>query len=97
MANPSNTPAKLSSGGTLRFYNLLGFSKLYNFILWFITMGYLLGFTLARLEYLSFNGRFCNASSNGVTGAAPGECYYYLQNPSVTFEEAILLIVSNSC
>ncbi len=39
MANPSNTPAKLSSGGTLRFYNLLGFSKLYNFILWFITMG----------------------------------------------------------
>lgn len=47
----------------------------------FLALGYLLGFTLARLQYLSFNGVFCNPNSSGGTGAAPGECYYYLQVP----------------
>ncbi|THY71254.1 hypothetical protein D6C94_07795 [Aureobasidium pullulans] len=64
-----------------RVYNPLGFSKGYNFILWFITIGYLLGFTLARLQYLSYNGVFCNPNAAGGTGAAPGECYYWLQVP----------------
>jgi hypothetical protein len=40
-----------------------------------------MGFTLARLEYLSFYGIFCNPSVTGASGAAPGECYYYLQDP----------------
>jgi hypothetical protein len=47
----------------------------------FLALGYLLGFTLARLQYLSFNGVFCNSNSAGGTGAAPGECYYWLQVP----------------
>ena len=47
----------------------------------FLALGYLLGFTLARLQYLSFNGVFCNPNASGGTGAAPGECYYYLQVP----------------
>jgi uncharacterized membrane protein len=35
-----------------------------------------MGFTLARLQYLSFNGIFCNPAS--TTGnAAPGECFWY--------------------
>ena len=39
-----------------------------------------MGFTLARLQYFSFYGIFCNL--NSTTGsAAPGECYYYLRNP----------------
>jgi hypothetical protein len=46
-----------------------------------LALGYLFGFTLARLQYLSFNGVFCNPNASGGTGAAPGECYYYLQVP----------------
>ncbi|KAI4725816.1 hypothetical protein E4T49_06404 [Aureobasidium sp. EXF-10728] len=80
-------PANLNrpSNGFVRtmrlVYNPLGFSKGYNALLAFLALGYLLGFTLARLQYLSFNGVFCNSNSPGGTGAAPGECYYYLQVP----------------
>lgn len=42
----------------------------------FIFAGALLGFCLARLQFLAFNGIFCNLES--TTGsAAPGECYWY--------------------
>ncbi|KAK3643229.1 hypothetical protein LTR56_010377 [Elasticomyces elasticus] len=61
-------------------YNPLGFGKGYNFVLFFISMGYLFGFTLARLQYLNFNGVFCRPGG-GAVGAAPGECYYWLQDP----------------
>ncbi|KAH0343714.1 hypothetical protein KCU83_g8686, partial [Aureobasidium melanogenum] len=64
-----------------RVYNPLGFSKGYNAVLSFLALGYLFGFTLTRLQYLSFNGVFCNRDSAGGTGAAPGECYYWLQVP----------------
>jgi len=50
----------------------------------FLSIGYLAGFTLARLEYLSFYGVFCNANGPPGTGAVPGECYYYLKNPFKT-------------
>lgn len=42
---------------------------------------YLFGFTLARLQYMSYYGVFCNPNNRGPTGASPGECYWYLQNP----------------
>ncbi|KAI1267611.1 hypothetical protein F5Y18DRAFT_306850 [Xylariaceae sp. FL1019] len=58
-----------------KIYNPIGFSKGYNFILWFIFVGALFGFSLARLEYLDFNGIFCTPDGQG--GALPGECYYY--------------------
>ncbi|KAK5704875.1 hypothetical protein LTR97_001986 [Elasticomyces elasticus] len=61
-------------------YNPLGFGKGYNFVLFFLSMGYLFGFTLARLQYLNFNGVFCRPGG-GAVGAAPGECYYWLQDP----------------
>ena len=51
-------------------YNPIGFKKGYNFILFFIFGGALLGFTLARLQYLSIDGVF-------KKGAAPGEFFYY--------------------
>jgi uncharacterized membrane protein len=35
-----------------------------------------MGFTLARLQFLSFYGVFCNTSSTTGT-AAPGECFWY--------------------
>jgi hypothetical protein len=46
----------------------------------FLTVGYMFGFTLSRLEYFSYHGIFCNPNSKG-TGASPGECYYWLQSP----------------
>ena len=33
------------------------------------------------MEYFSFYGIFCNPNVAGASGAAPGECYYYLRNP----------------
>jgi uncharacterized membrane protein len=56
-------------------YNRLGFQKGYNFTLWFIFGGAMIGFVLARFQYLSFN---VLCGSDGADGdAAPGECYWY--------------------
>ncbi|KAF2996714.1 hypothetical protein E8E13_005701 [Curvularia kusanoi] len=61
-----------------RFYNYIGFKKGYNFVLWFIFGGAMVGFVLARVMYLDFNGHYCPAEArNNGSGAAPGECYYY--------------------
>ncbi|KAI4857872.1 hypothetical protein E4T45_00623 [Aureobasidium sp. EXF-8846] len=84
MSSPTTSLKKPANGFVRvmrRVYNPLGFSKGYNAILAFLALGYLFGFTLARLQYLSFNGVFCNPNATGGTGAAPGECYYYLQVP----------------
>lgn len=51
-------------------YNPIGFKKGYNFTLFFIFAGAMLGFCLARLPYLSINGVF-------KSSAAPGEWFYY--------------------
>jgi hypothetical protein len=69
------TSAPPTSSFARRVYNPLGFTKAYNFILYFVFAGALLGFTLARLQYLNFN-IFCPIVAGGQ-GAAPGECYYY--------------------
>jgi uncharacterized membrane protein len=42
----------------------------------FIFAGALVGFCLARLQFLAFNGIFCNLEST-TDSAAPGECYWY--------------------
>ncbi|KZP25043.1 hypothetical protein FIBSPDRAFT_783940 [Athelia psychrophila] len=56
-----------------KVYHPLHFDKGYNFTLYFIFAGALLGFVLARLQYIDIDGVFCNSTS----GAAPGECYWY--------------------
>lgn len=81
MSKSARPPANSFVKAMRHVYNPLGFSKGYNFILWFITLGYLFGFTLARTMYFSFYGVFCNTNAAGGNGAAPGECYYYLRNP----------------
>ena len=53
-----------------KIYNPIGFKKGYNFVLFFIFAGALLGFCLARLQYLSIDGLFRK-------GASPGEWFYY--------------------
>ncbi|KAL1859793.1 hypothetical protein Daus18300_009383 [Diaporthe australafricana] len=66
--------------GTMRkLYHPIGFKKGYNFGLWFIFAGALMGFTLARLQYLDFYGVFCSIGDSGGNHAAPGECLYYLR------------------
>ncbi|OQO01104.1 hypothetical protein B0A48_13347 [Cryoendolithus antarcticus] len=64
-----------------KVYRPIGFRKGYNFVLFFITVGALLGFTLSRLQYLSFWGVFCKPGGKGINHAIPGECYYYSRDP----------------
>ncbi|KAJ4359932.1 uncharacterized protein N0V89_000491 [Didymosphaeria variabile] len=78
MVQPTRPPRNGFNAFARKIYNPLGFSKAYNFILWFIFAGALFGFTLARFTYLNFDGIFCPSSgSRGPNAAAPGECYWY--------------------
>ncbi|KAH7330660.1 hypothetical protein B0J17DRAFT_679014 [Rhizoctonia solani] len=52
-----------------RVFQPLGFKKGYNFILWFIFGGAMLGFVLARLMYLHV--------PTMLAGIAPGEAYWF--------------------
>ncbi|KAF5659121.1 hypothetical protein FDENT_13985 [Fusarium denticulatum] len=65
-----------------RIYRAFGFTKGYNFVLWFLFGGAFLAFTLSRFIYLDFDGRLCPSEPPtnrpyGSRGAVPGECYYY--------------------
>lgn len=81
MVVPTKPPANSFVRAARKVYHLVGFSKGYNFVLWFITAGALMAFSLSRLPYLNFSGTFCSedGSSHGLH-AAPGECFYYLNN-----------------
>ena len=63
-----------------KVYHPIGFTKGYNFILWFIFFSGLMGFTLARMPYLSFYGVFCAKAGGSNLHAGPGECWYYLRS-----------------
>ncbi|MCJ1395272.1 hypothetical protein MMC18_008156 [Xylographa bjoerkii] len=56
-----------------RAYTFLGFKRAYNFPLFVIFAGAMLGFSLARLEYLDLDGQFAKK-------AAPGEWYWLQSN-----------------
>ncbi|PVH92313.1 hypothetical protein DM02DRAFT_282318 [Periconia macrospinosa] len=75
MVAPTTPPKNAFNAYARKVYNPLGFSKAYNFILWFTFAGALFGFSLSRFMYLNFN-TFCHGPPG--TGAAPGECYYYV-------------------
>lgn len=70
MLKPTRPPANAFVATARRIYNPIGFSKGYNFVLFFIFAGALMGFTLARLQTLDYYGVFC-----GEPGI--GECYFY--------------------
>ena len=78
MVTSTRSPKKDSNTIARKVYNPIGFTKAYNFILFFIFAGALFGFTLARLQYISLGGIFCAAVRKPSGGAAPGECYFYL-------------------
>ncbi|SPO01765.1 uncharacterized protein DNG_04438 [Cephalotrichum gorgonifer] len=73
MVTSPHPPANGFVRSMRKVYNPVGFAKGYNFVLWFIFGGALLGFALARTPFLNFYGVFCDE------GAAPGECWYYLR------------------
>ncbi|KAF1927247.1 uncharacterized protein M421DRAFT_66072 [Didymella exigua CBS 183.55] len=77
MAAPTRPPKNGFNIWVHKVYNSIGFSKAYNFALWFIFAGALFGFSLARFMYFSFDGHFCPPNPQGGDSAAPGECYYY--------------------
>ncbi|KAI1807534.1 hypothetical protein F4811DRAFT_574465 [Daldinia bambusicola] len=70
-----------NAGVVTQLARSVGFSKAYNFWLWAVFGGVLLGFSISRLRYLDFHGVFCSGPgmARGNMGAAtPGECFYYL-------------------
>ncbi|KAL3302605.1 microtubule associated protein [Colletotrichum asianum] len=75
MSPPPRPPANGFITFVRKIYNPLGFKKGYNFTLFFITAGAMVGFILARLMFFDFKGIFCNPDYR--SGALPGECYYY--------------------
>lgn len=74
---PRRPPANGFVATMRKVYHPIGFSKGYNFILWFIFAGALMGFGLARAMYLNYSGVYCAESSGGGDSAAPGECWVY--------------------
>ncbi|KAI0475323.1 hypothetical protein GGR56DRAFT_694969 [Xylariaceae sp. FL0804] len=94
MATAIRPPANAFVAHARKIYHPIGFSKGYNFTLWFIFLGAFFGFLLARLEYLNFFGVFCGGGSGGSgggdTGALPGECFYYLR-PRSRYQVGIIL------
>ncbi len=75
-AVPNKPPANVFVAAARPIYNALGFSKGYNFVLWVILCGALMGFVFARFMFLDFDGVLCNPEST-VGGAMPGQCYFY--------------------
>ncbi|KAH7018201.1 uncharacterized protein B0I36DRAFT_388455 [Microdochium trichocladiopsis] len=73
---PRNTFVRVAR----KLYHPIGFSKGYNAALWFIFSGALFGFVLARFPSVNVLGVFCNPEAPSGAQAAPGECYYYLQD-----------------
>ncbi|KAJ9619806.1 hypothetical protein H2203_008076 [Taxawa tesnikishii (nom. ined.)] len=80
-AGLTETPASQSESSLTRpvslwqkIYRSLGFQKGYNFPLWIIFAGAMLGFSLARLSYLNIGG---SATSSFASSASPGEWYWY--------------------
>ncbi len=60
-----------------KVYNPIGFSKGYNFVLFVIFAGAMIGFCLARGMFFNFNGIFCSAVAKGTNHGVPGDCFAY--------------------
>ncbi|KAI5922918.1 hypothetical protein F4810DRAFT_670774 [Camillea tinctor] len=77
MATSTESLAGVFVARARKIYRPIGFSKGYNFVLWFVFAGGFFGFILARLEYLDVWGKFCVDNPTITSGAIPGECFYY--------------------
>ncbi|KAK7419805.1 hypothetical protein QQZ08_010693 [Neonectria magnoliae] len=78
MGNPSKYSPNSLVACLRRLYQPIGFSRGYNFALWFLLGGGFMGFSISRLMYLNFKGILCpDGPPKGPVGAVPGECYYF--------------------
>ncbi|KAK5092427.1 hypothetical protein LTR70_005538 [Exophiala xenobiotica] len=68
--NPHSRLGQIWTTNIRKLYNPIGFHKGYNFPLFIIGVGGLMGFVLSRMFYFDFYGTFSRK-------AAPGEFYYY--------------------
>lgn len=71
-SNPpqSTSPPPKPKARYARVYGVFGFTRGYNFPLWIIFAGAMLGFSLSRLHFLDYDGHFAKES-------APGLMYYF--------------------
>ncbi|KAH7056943.1 hypothetical protein B0J12DRAFT_568745 [Macrophomina phaseolina] len=55
-----------------------GFARSYTLVLFIVFGGAMLGFTLAKFQYLDYRGIYCNRERAGrtISTASPGECYW---------------------
>ncbi|KAL2071974.1 hypothetical protein VTL71DRAFT_11317 [Oculimacula yallundae] len=74
ISDPPKREAGMFVRAMRKVYRPLGFQKGYNFPLFVIFGGAMLGFTLARFSYLNIGG---DALSSYKSGSAPGEWYSY--------------------
>ncbi|KAH8662556.1 hypothetical protein BX600DRAFT_382626 [Xylariales sp. PMI_506] len=81
MKQPSQEPENVCGKSFQRIYRSVGFTKAYNFVLFCILVGALMGFTLARLSFLDLYGVLCRPSDSIIStnSAGPGECFYLLR------------------
>lgn len=70
MVKPDRPAANGFVSGMRKLYNPIGFSKGYNFTLFFIFAGGMMGFCLFSAPNIDVKGTFCGPD-------AGGECYYY--------------------
>ncbi|KAK5994876.1 hypothetical protein PT974_03263 [Cladobotryum mycophilum] len=70
MVKPTKPPANAFVAHARLIYNPIGFAKGYNFILWFILAGAMVGFVLARLQYLNLDGIFCKGEGAALCPAS---------------------------
>ncbi|KAL3426667.1 hypothetical protein PVAG01_00176 [Phlyctema vagabunda] len=70
----AEAPAGRFATSYRKAHQALGFNKAYNFPLFIIFAGAMLGFSLARVSYMNIAGP---ASSSYANSASPGEWYWY--------------------
>ncbi|KAK2009492.1 hypothetical protein LZ32DRAFT_608402 [Colletotrichum eremochloae] len=79
LASPTSDSKGRLSGHAARYakvYQFFGFTRGYNFPLWVIFAGGMLGFSLSRLPDLDYDGHF-KSGFNETFGLAPGYWYYF--------------------
>ncbi|KAI2606726.1 hypothetical protein GGR54DRAFT_643956 [Hypoxylon sp. NC1633] len=75
----TENPAGIVATRARKIYRAVGFSKWYNFWMWFVFGGSFLAFSLVTMRYLDLYGYFCGSTTGGSPAAPPGQCFYYLQ------------------
>ncbi|UNI21278.1 hypothetical protein JDV02_007280 [Purpureocillium takamizusanense] len=77
MAQSSRPPRNRFVAAMRKVYHPVGFTKGYNFSMWVIFSGTMLGFCLARFMYLNYDGIYCPRRADVQDAAVAGECWTY--------------------